>query len=301
MKNKRHLRSAVVFCTVTILMLCAFSNYAHGFEVCKTYGGADIYWSTPSTGFYINAAGFPAGSLQAIQAAMQTWTNVTTSNFSFTYRGATTSTAYAAQDNMNLLCCGSFDAGYEKTLALNTFWYNPQTGMLLDSDIKFNAAFTWATNLSETAFDVQTIALHELGHALSLDDLYDDDQESMAMFYSFSKGQIKRNLHQDDMNGITYLYSGGSVTTTTVPSTTTSIIPAPCPAETVLGQEHPDIVTLRAFRDGTLSRNAIGRQLTQIYYNNAKSIDAALERSPTLRAAARNLFEAIAVLERNID
>jgi hypothetical protein len=168
---------------------------------------------------------------------------------------------------------------------------------------KFNAAFTWATNLSPTAFDVQTIALHELGHALSLDDLNEDGQKSMVMYYRFSEGQIKRSLTQDDINGITYLYSGGSVktTTTTVPSTTTSIIPAPCPAETVLGQDSPDLISLRAFRDGPLTRSAVGRRLTQIYYNNAASIDAALERSPALRAAARYLFEAIAVLERTIE
>ena len=133
---------------------------------------------------------------------------------------------------------------------------------------------------------------------------YDAGQESMAMYYRFSKGQIKRVLHQDDMNGITYLYGGGSGTSTTTTassSTTTIIISIVCPAETVLGQDNPDLASLRTFRDGPLARSAVGRRLTQIYYNNAESIDAALDRSPAMQAIARKFFEIIARLARKME
>jgi hypothetical protein len=305
MKNNYPLQSIALLCSFTIVLLCSHSINAYGFIVTNTKpdgSGAEIYWSNPSAGFYINTTGFPSGTLEAMQAAMKTWTNVSTSNFIFTYRGTIATTAYGINDGINLICSGSFDAGYESTLALNTFYYNTQTGFLLDSDIKFNSAFTWATDGSAGAYDIQSIGLHELGHALSLDDLYNAGQESQTMYYRFSKGQIKRSLTQDDKDGITYLYSGGhgtSTTTTASSSTTTIIISIACPAETVLGPEHPDIVSLRAFRDGPLARSAVGRRITQIYYNNAESIDAALEKSPALRAAARKLLEAIAALARN--
>ena len=299
MKNKRPLQIAAVLGALMVLILCSQSRQAYGYAVSKTNGGTEIHWSTPNAGFYINTAGFPSGGLQAIQSAMQTWTNVSTSNFNFIYRGVLTTTAYGENDGINLICFGSFGAGYESTLAVNTFWYTA-SGELLDSDIKFNENFDWASDGSKVAYDIQSIGLHELGHALSLEDLYDPTQTSMTMYYRFSPGQIKQSLTLDDKNGISYLYSGGSATssTTTAPSFTTTTIIA-CPAETVLGQDNTDLISLRTFRDGQLARSAVGRRLTQIYYNNAESIDAALEKSPALRAAARKLFEAIAVLTRN--
>jgi hypothetical protein len=38
----------------------------------------------------------------------------------------------------------------------------------------------------------------------------------------------------------------------------------------------------------------VGRKVIQIYYNNADSINAALERSPALLAVARRVLEVIA-------
>ena len=40
----------------------------------------------------------------------------------------------------------------------------------------------------------------------------------------------------------------------------------------------------------------MGRRLIQIYYANAESITAALERSPALRAVTRRVLETIAPL-----
>jgi hypothetical protein len=301
---KQPLRFCAALWLSAILMLYACSDQAHGYAVSTTSGGAEIHWSSPNAGFYINTSGFPAGSMQALQGAMQTWTDVAASSFSFMYLGASASTAYGSNDGMNLICYGTLNgAQYADTLALNTFWYTSQ-GQLLDSDIMFNKNFSWATNGSALSYDIQSIALHELGHALSLDDLYETGLESMAMYYRFSKGQIKHSLQQDDMNGITYLYGGGSgaTTTTTVPSTTTTTITSSsCPAETVLGHDSPDLADLRAFRDGFLSRSAAGRRIIHIYYHNADSIHAALDRNPAMQAAARKFFKTLAVLVRKND
>ena len=61
----------------------------------------------------------------------------------------------------------------------------------------------------------------------------------------------------------------------------------PCPAKKVLGEDNPQLDNLRDFRDSKLAQNAVGRKIIQIYYNNADSINAALERSPALRAVTR--------------
>ena len=69
-----------------------------------------------------------------------------------------------------------------------------------------------------------------------------------------------------------------------------------CPFVNLLGEESPNIADLRYFRDTTLVKSAIGRNIVAIYYNNTDSINAALDSSPALRAAARPVLEIIAPL-----
>ena len=91
----------------------------------------------------------------------------------------------------------------------------------------------------------------------------------------------------------------GSSSTTTKPRsprTTTTAWGVDCFMTKVLGDKSPDLAKLRAFRDSTLAQSAVGRKVIGIYYNNAKSVNAALDRNPALRAVARKLFEAAAAL-----
>ena len=71
---------------------------------------------------------------------------------------------------------------------------------------------------------------------------------------------------------------------------------APCPATKVLGAENPALESLRTLRDSTLAQSVLGRRVIQMYYTNADSINAALDRNPALRALARRMLEVIAPL-----
>jgi hypothetical protein len=64
----------------------------------------------------------------------------------------------------------------------------------------------------------------------------------------------------------------------------------------VLGADHPRLDSLRAFRDRRLARSAVGRRIIALYEENAAGINAALDRSPALRAATRRLLEAVAAV-----
>ena len=93
-------------------------------------------------------------------------------------------------------------------------------------------------------------------------------------------------------------------TTTTISNISTTITTTTgngkiCPAQKVMGEDNPKLENLRAFRDSSLAKSAIGRRVIQIYYNNADSINAALDSSPELSAAARRVFEAIAPMVGN--
>jgi len=77
-------------------------------------------------------------------------------------------------------------------------------------DIVFNDKYTWSTR-GYVAYDVETVALHELGHALGLRDLYGEADKSKAMYGRYGTSRvcapfIFRSLLQRDMNGVCHLY-----------------------------------------------------------------------------------------------
>jgi len=89
-----------------------------------------------------------------------------------------------------------------------------------------------------------------------------------------------------------------STTTTTLTTTTTAPFRL-CPARQILGNDNPNLIILRVFRDSRLAQSTVGRKVIQIYYNNADSINDALERSPALRAVTRRMVEVITPLIGN--
>ena len=70
------------------------ANNLFAYETQKTGGGADIKRFSNSVTCSVNTAGGPSGSLSAIQASLQTWSDVPTSFFAFVYGGATDRTDY---------------------------------------------------------------------------------------------------------------------------------------------------------------------------------------------------------------
>ena len=78
----------------------------------------------------------------------------------------------------------------------------------------FNATSTPASN----AYDVQTVALHELGHYLLLNDLYNSSDSAKVMYGYVSTGTTKRVLNSDDIAGIQNIYGIPVLAVTSQPS-----------------------------------------------------------------------------------
>jgi alpha-tubulin suppressor-like RCC1 family protein len=190
--------------SIVVAMLILLYSHASAYETCKTSGGADIKWSTSGATYYINTYGGPSEGLSAIIEGMRTWTDVSTSIFTFVYGGTTSSTAYGVLDRTNIVTFGLLESGI---LAQNSYWYYPSSGEIVDSDIQFNTAYTWDTSESLGSYDVQNIGTHEFGHSLCLSDLYNSSDSEKTMYgYASPEETKKRNLDQDDIDGITYLY-----------------------------------------------------------------------------------------------
>ena len=64
---------------------------------------------------------------------------------------------------------------------------------------------TWNIGAAPNTFDVETVALHELGHILGL---AHSNVAGSVMFPTVSSNFTKRALTQDDIDGVRSLYPG---------------------------------------------------------------------------------------------
>ncbi|KAL0459155.1 UNVERIFIED_CONTAM: Metalloendoproteinase 1 [Sesamum latifolium] len=71
-----------------------------------------------------------------------------------------------------------------------------------DGRLHFDADESWTPYVSKGSFDLQTVALHELGHILGLG--HSTDRKA-SMFAYFEHGE-SRDLNDDDIRGIQTLY-----------------------------------------------------------------------------------------------
>ncbi len=180
------------------------------FIISFAYG--QIKWPDSVVPFRVN----PGGNndfLQAVRNAAGTWNGVSGKDFELTYEGTTSATDYQT-NSVNEIVWGTIDSS--TTIGQASIKYSNNT--IVECDIKFNTRFQWSSSATTPSgsMDVETIALHELGHWLNLRDLYGNlpgyasDAEKVMYGYA-SYGQQKRNLHADDIAGIRYIYPSSAV------------------------------------------------------------------------------------------
>ena len=104
--------------SIFIFFALIWNTNTFGYEVCTTDEGKDIKWKNPDATYFVNDSGGPSGTITAIQAGMQTWTDVATSEFLFDYGGTTSSTSHGENDGSNIVTFGTLSVG---TLAENRF------------------------------------------------------------------------------------------------------------------------------------------------------------------------------------
>jgi hypothetical protein len=111
---------------------------------------------------------------------------------------------------------GNNDVGWRRLsgcCTLGVTWF----GTTIDeADMALNTNFSWADD-GVSNFDVETVYLHENGHVLGLG----HSPVAGAVMEATYAG-VRDTLHQDDEDGITFLYPSGSTTTTIVPPPTTT-------------------------------------------------------------------------------
>ena len=159
----------------------------------------------------------PQGLLEsAVRSATAEWSRWN-SNISFPYAGST-STTFAADgtdgscdDGTNTVTWHQFDPSVIAAVATCT---DPEGKTVRDVDLALNVTQHWEDIRTEPdsrhTFDIRSIVTHEIGHWLSLVDLYDGDSVAQTMMGNAVYGETrKRTLALGDIIGIQTAYPCG--------------------------------------------------------------------------------------------
>ncbi|GFQ03112.1 metalloendoproteinase 1 [Phtheirospermum japonicum] len=127
-----------------------------------------------------------------VKNALARWANVSTFNFTFTddFQSSDVKMSFQRRNHGD-------GAPFDGPGGFLAHAFLPPRGIL-----HFDVEENWTTYAQKGQIDMQTVALHELGHVLGLAHSQDPNA---VMFPSIARG-VKKDLNSDDIDGIRALY-----------------------------------------------------------------------------------------------
>ena len=154
-----------------LLALCGVQS-AHAYSHFSLSGGARLRWEAPRVRWFATERGAPGVSATEFQAALAraltTWEAVPTASVAFEFVGFTSAEPFE-EDDLSVFGFQS-QPEMDRVLGATTFVIDELTGEIVESDVFFNSAFAWSTAAGgdPERFDLQSVALHEIGHFVGL-------------------------------------------------------------------------------------------------------------------------------------
>ena len=186
-----------------------------------------VSWGYDGSGAHAGVAG---SASSALQAAAATWGQ----------QGASVSMSGGGPSGNGTGACGGGTDGSNtvgwaeqsgSVLAVTCTWFGSGSPFrpAVEFDMEIDPGWNWTTGGS-IQVDLQSVALHEFGHALGLNH---SASSSAVMYASYTSGTSKRTPSADDIAGIQAIYGGqggATNTPTNTPAATSTPTRTPTPA-----------------------------------------------------------------------
>ncbi len=196
-------------------LILSLAGPAAAYEISKAQSsGKELRWTSLPMKFNIengSLKGLSASQCQsAIRAAYKAWADVSCSVFTTKDQGVVGASTNNTKDHVNTHTFPSNWIGSypQNALAFTRTSYDPTSGKILDADVLYNPKHTWSSSGSFYAYDMQSVATHEIGHEMG----FGHSQHATAsMYYVTPNGAThQRSLHSDDIAAACHSYGNGS-------------------------------------------------------------------------------------------
>jgi len=182
--------------------------------------GVCLYWERSTFTYFIHqacSADIPDvnSCIAAVRAGIDVWNSPACSKLNAVYGGTTASREVGFDpdnwnDNFNLIIFQETSwQSSGQAIALTTTTYDIEKGEIVDTDVEFNGVdFGFTVNGTPSSHhDIQNTMAHEAGHMCGLDHSTDKDA---TMYKDAASGETdKRDLTQDDLDGLCFVYPVG--------------------------------------------------------------------------------------------
>lgn len=163
-------------------------------------------WNTKDVSFLLNPNNCPTSiDLNgAIEAAMKVWNSVPSTNLKVTLGGTTSSTTHS--NPPTIVCSTTFaaDTGADASIVPGAGAVGVSGGRVAVGLLILNAQAGAAANIAlYDPVKLKIVMAHEIGHVLGLG----HSEDPSALMYYNASAKTELNLHQDDIEGISYLYA----------------------------------------------------------------------------------------------
>ncbi|MBI3638168.1 hypothetical protein HY227_00285 [Candidatus Wolfebacteria bacterium] len=198
-------------------------------NTCSDYKYSGIRWATMPVHYVIDATnknGISASSVKtAIEKGFSSWSAVdpTATFIDDNSNAAILGDPTTSRDNLNSALFRDMSAKYPNALAVTFVWYARFTKRIVETDTVFNEGFNWSYTDPSTVllnglygdygstglstYDIGNIAIHEQGHWLMLNDLYNSRDTELTMYGYGAPAEMKKiSLGLGDKLGILKIY-----------------------------------------------------------------------------------------------